>query len=68
VACRGRGSAGELRADLPLESSAQLFFAPLIVFFLSQRWLSGPEWQERSAAFIQELLAVWLDGARPRRR
>ena len=60
----GRVHAGELRADLPLETSARLFFSALIVFFLSYRDLDDAAWEARANTFIQELLSIWLTGTR----
>ncbi len=60
----GRVQAGELRADLPLETSARLFFSSLIVFFLSYRDLDDAAWEGRANTFIQELLSIWLTGTR----
>ncbi|MFN8481816.1 MAG: TetR/AcrR family transcriptional regulator [Anaerolineae bacterium] len=62
---RGRIQAGELRPDLPVEASAQMFVAPLMVFFLIHRTLSDEEWDRRGAVFTQELFTVWLMGAKP---
>jgi hypothetical protein len=61
---RGRVQAGELRADLPAESSAHMFFASLMIFFVVHRLLPADEWQQRGDAFIHEMVSVWLDGAR----
>lgn len=61
---RGRIQAGELRPDLPVETSAQMFVAPLMVFFLIHRTLSDEEWDRRGAVFTQELFTVWLTGAK----
>jgi AcrR family transcriptional regulator len=59
-----RVHAGELRADLPLETSARLFFSSLIVFFMSYRALDDIAWEARATPFIQELLSIWLIGTR----
>jgi hypothetical protein len=59
-----RVQAGELRADLPLETSAHLFFSSLLVFFLNNRTLDDTAWEARTTAFIQELLSIWLTGTR----
>jgi len=59
-----RMHAGELRATLPLESSAQMFFASLMIFFVAHRLLPADEWQQRANAFVDEMVSVWLDGAR----
>jgi AcrR family transcriptional regulator len=58
-----RVSTGELRKDLPVENSAQMFFSSLMIFFLVNNNLSSSEWETRSAAFVRDLLAVWMDGA-----
>jgi hypothetical protein len=57
-----RVQAGELRADLPLETSARLFFSTLIVFFLSYRALDDIAWEARATPFIGELLSIWMTG------
>ncbi len=60
-----RVKAGELRADLPIQNSAQMFFSSLMIFFIVNNHLPMSEWGARSAAFVQDMLSVWLDGARP---
>ena len=57
-----RVQAGELRADLPLETSAHLFFSSLLVFFLNYRTLDDTAWEAHATTFIQELLSIWLTG------
>ena len=59
-----RVQAGELRATLPTESSAQMFFASLMIFFVMNRLLPASEWQQRADTFIHDMVSVWLDGAR----
>jgi AcrR family transcriptional regulator len=61
---RARMEAGELRADLPVESSAQMFFASLMIFFVVHRFLPTAEWQQRADVFTRDMLSVWFDGAR----
>lgn len=58
-----RVQAGELRANLPAETGARMFFASLMIFFLTHRLLSAADWQQYVDLFIQELVSVWLDGA-----
>lgn len=58
-----RVEAGELRVDLPLESSALMFFASLIVFFISRRGLAETEWEKQTQIFTTEMISVWLNGA-----
>lgn len=60
-----RVNAGELRANLPIQSSAQMFFSSLMIFFVVNNALSSSEWEARSAIFVRDLLSIWLDGARP---
>jgi AcrR family transcriptional regulator len=55
---------GELREDLPLETAATAFVSSLMIFFLTRRHLSEPEWREQSETHARELVAVLLDGAR----
>jgi AcrR family transcriptional regulator len=59
-----RIEAGELREDLPLETAATAFVSSLMIFFLTRRHLSEPEWREQSETHARELVAVLLDGAR----
>jgi hypothetical protein len=61
---RGRVQAGELRSDLPIETSAHLFFSSLIIFFVAYRSLSDTAWDAGAATFVQEMLSVWFTGAR----
>jgi AcrR family transcriptional regulator len=58
-----RVQAGELRANLPVESGAHMFFASLMIFFLTHRLLPTDEWQQRAKIFMQEMISIWLDGA-----
>src|ERR687897_827112 len=59
-----RVEAGELREDLPLETAATMFVSSLVIFFLARRQLPDREWREQSDAYTQELISVWLEGAR----
>ena len=59
-----RVEASELREDLPLETAATMFVSSLIIFFLTRRHLSKPEWEKQGDAYAQELISVWLEGAR----
>jgi AcrR family transcriptional regulator len=56
----GRVQAGELRSDLPLETSAHVFFSSLIIFFVAYRTLDERAWEARATTFIQEMLSVWF--------
>ena len=58
-----RVEAGELREDLPLETAATMFVSSLMIFFLTRRHLTEPEWRERSDAYAREILSVWLEGS-----
>lgn len=60
---RSRVRAGELRADLPVETSATMFFSSLMMFFLANRGLPPGEWRERATAFTAEMLDTWFQGA-----
>lgn len=60
---RSRIQIGELRADLPVETSASVFFASLMIFFLTHRTLSDSAWERQASAFSSELYQVWLHGA-----
>jgi AcrR family transcriptional regulator len=59
-----RVEVGELRDNLPAENGAHMFFASLIIFFLTHRFLPTDEWQQRAELFTQEMISIWLDGAR----
>jgi AcrR family transcriptional regulator len=59
-----RVEAGELRDDLPLETAATMFVSSLMIFFLTRRYLSEPEWEKQGDVYTQELISVWLEGAR----
>jgi hypothetical protein len=61
---RTRIEAGELRADLPVESSALMFFSSLVIFFFLHHALPDKDWNERTDAFVFDLLTTWLEGAR----
>ena len=60
-----RVNTGELRKNLPVESSAQMFFSTLIIYFIVNHHAPESEWKARSATFVQEMLWVWMDGACP---
>jgi AcrR family transcriptional regulator len=60
-----RVNAGELRSDLPVEISAQMFFSSLMIFFIVNHNLPEAEWDARSAAFVRDMLSVWMGGTRP---
>jgi AcrR family transcriptional regulator len=59
-----RVEAGELREDLPLETAGTMFVSSLMIFFLTRRHLSEPEWETQGDVYTQELISVWLEGAR----
>jgi hypothetical protein len=61
---RARVNAGELRKNLPVETSAQTFFSALIIFFIVNHTAPESEWKTRSATFVRDVLSVWLDGVR----
>lgn len=56
---------GELRADLPVESAAQIFFTTLIMFFFRYHNVPVVEWEARAKTFVEEMISIWLNGARP---
>lgn len=59
----GRIQAGELRPDLPLETSAHMFFSSLIIFFVAHHHsLSDKEWEAYATTFVQEILSIWFTG------
>lgn len=59
----GRVRAGELRSDLPVATSAMIFFSSLMMFFLTNRELEPSAWQERATEFTTEVLDAWFRGA-----
>jgi AcrR family transcriptional regulator len=61
---KARIKAGELREDLPLQTAVAMFFSSLMIFFLTRRYLSEPEWEKQSDAYARELISVWLEGVR----
>jgi len=58
-----RVRAGELRQDLPVRTSAMVFFSSLMMFFLTNRSLNPTEWHERATEFTTEMLDAWFRGA-----
>ncbi|MBN1316045.1 MAG: TetR/AcrR family transcriptional regulator [Anaerolineales bacterium] len=54
---------GELRADLPVETGALMFFASPMIFFVANRDLKRDAWQKQAVTFSREMLSVWMDGA-----
>ncbi len=58
-----RVRAGELRSDLPVRTSAMVFFSSLMMFFLTNRDLGPTEWHERATEFTTEMLDAWFGGA-----
>lgn len=61
---RARIQQGELRVDFPVETAALMFFASAMVFFVAHRDLPEPAWRRRVTDFAEEMLSVWLSGAR----
>ncbi len=60
---RSRIAAGELRADLPVQTSARMLLWPCFLFFLTHHRLPDEQWQEQVHRFTRELVATWLQGA-----
>lgn len=58
-----RVAAGELRPDLPLRTSAHVFFSSLMIFFVANRHLPGESWEARAEQFVGELFLLWAQGA-----
>lgn len=58
-----RVAAGELRADLDVESAALMFFSPLIVFFITRRHLADEAWAQTASAHVDDVLSLWFRGA-----
>ena len=61
---RTRIEAKELRTDLSVENSALMFYSSLVIFFLLNHSLPDKHWNERTTAFVSDLLTTWLEGAR----
>ncbi len=59
-----RIDAGELRADLVVESAAQILLGSFLWFFLTHLHLSGDEWTEMATAHAEAVVDQWLRGAR----
>ena len=60
---RARVEAGELREDLPTNTSAMLFFSSLMMFFLANRHLEPDVWRRQATRFTSEMLDTWFRGA-----
>ncbi len=58
-----RVRAGELRPDLPVRTSAMMFFSSLMMFFLTSRGQDPAAWREHASAFTGEMLDAWFRGA-----
>jgi AcrR family transcriptional regulator len=58
-----RIEAGELRADLPVETSAMVFFSSLMMFFVVHHTLPNQAWQSQADAFVDGLCSLWFHGA-----
>jgi len=58
-----RVQAGELRGDLPVRTSAMMFFSSLMMFFLTSRGQQPSAWRERASVFTSEMLDAWFRGA-----
>lgn len=58
-----RVRAGELRADLPTQTSAMMFFSSLLMFFLTNRHLNDDAWSRAATAFTTSMLDTWFQGA-----
>jgi hypothetical protein len=56
-------SRGELRSDLPPETSAQMILSPIIVFFIRHRDLPQTDWDRLVRGFSADMLEVWFRGA-----
>ncbi|SRR6266498_2833866 len=59
-----RVKAGELRKDLPAKTCAHTFFSALILFFMRYQSLPEAEWQTQKTVFVEEMISIWLEGAR----
>lgn len=58
-----RITAGELRPDLPIKTSAQMFFSSLMIFFVAHRNLPDAQWELQVAQFVEEMVSLWTQGA-----
>jgi AcrR family transcriptional regulator len=63
VYLESRVEAGELRADLHVQTSAMIFFSSLMMFFLTHRDLGPDEWGAEASAFTSQMLDTWFQGA-----
>jgi len=61
---QARVDAGELSADLPLETAVRMFVWSLMMFFLNHRHLPVETWNAQAEQFVDELVHVWFNGAR----
>ena len=61
---RARIEAGELRPDLPVESSAFMFLSSLATFFFIHHTLPDEQWNERAATYAADMTRIWFEGAR----
>ena len=58
-----RIQAGELRPDLATQGAARAFLGPFVLFFMTNKHLSGEAWAERSERYADEVLDLWFKGA-----
>ncbi len=59
-----RVAAGELRADLPLETSATAFLGAFVMFLITHPQLETPAWPLQAETFAQEWIDTWYHSAR----
>ncbi len=60
---KSRVEAGELRADLPLEHSALMFYSGIFVYFLMNQHVSNEAWEATASTFVNSLIQLWIGGA-----
>jgi len=59
-----RIAAGELRADLDPATAAQALLGAFLWFFVNHDHLDRDPWRERATAYADEVVELWLRGAR----
>ncbi|MCB9736521.1 MAG: TetR family transcriptional regulator [Deltaproteobacteria bacterium] len=61
-----RVAAGELRADLAVDSAVRVLMGSFVWFLWTHADLTPDAWDQAATAHARAVTAVWLDGARPR--
>ena len=61
---RARMEVGELRSDLPVESSALMLLTSLVTFFFLNHTLPDEQWNQHATTFEADMIKIWFEGAR----